>query len=315
MAWRIDLLAVAALPVRAGYAALWLAILVSLGGALGLASVTGWWATDPSGTVADVLGIDGPDAPDLDRRRAGAVVAMTSRCMAARGLPYPAVVEAPPWVPDASLDPEAWAARWGFGVSTSLSGPAASASTPAAPDPLAALLTTQGPAERARYVAALHGTEHTPGCLARATDAVYGLRERLLAPLRGPLGTLDTAIDRDPAMRVVRNAWGSCVRRAVEPLDRFPDPPERERLAERLIAWFAARAGDTGDAASRVALAGLERRTAVDVARCELTFSAGRARVAQPHEAAFVAAHRPELLAIGASIRATEAGYPATVDP
>lgn len=315
MARRVHLLAVVVVPVRAGYAAVWLAVLLSVGGVFGLAAIAEWWHGSAPRTVARALGLDGPDAPELDRRRAAAVAALTAGCMGEHGLPYPAIPEAPLVIPDASLDPEAWAARWGFGVSTSVGTSTAARTETLAEDPVATLLASADATERERYVQVLHGTEQDPGCLGRATEAVYGLRERLLQPVRGALEALDASIETDAAMGAVRSTWVTCTGQATEPLGLPREAPDRRRLPGRLLAWFGERSATVTAVADRDALVALERRVAVDVARCETAFVAGRASVAEPHEAAFVAAHRQALEAIGASIRATEAAYPSAAMP
>lgn len=302
--------------MRAGYAAFGLGVLLSIGGVLALGAITPTVPGYPVESVNAVLGLDGPDAADLDGRRAAAVAALIARCMAAHGLPYPTAVEAPPAIPDASLDPEAWAARWGFGVSASLGQVSDAADQvapedPAAPDPVAAFLAERDPTERARYRDALYGTAPAAGCQPQATETVYGLRPRLLAPLRADLEALEASIEADPAMRPVRDAWTHCASLAVRELALGPEATHRERLPGRLLAWFGARAHAVSDTAARDALFTLERRVAVAVARCEQGFVTARARVAGPHESSFVAAHRAALEAIGAAIRQAEAAYPA----
>src|SRR4029453_5545274 len=102
--------------MRAAYAALILGILSGLVLATGVLSGRGH--TEAS-TIAGVLALDRP-GEDLDRRRAEAVAALVARCMAGLGLTWTPWVEPTPTVPDAELDPAAWAARWGFGVSTTV---------------------------------------------------------------------------------------------------------------------------------------------------------------------------------------------------
>ena len=83
---------------------------------------------------------------DLDRRRADAVAILTTRCMAAHGLAWAARPELPRQIPDAELDPVAWAERWGFGVSTSVGAVA----PPDEPDPAMTQLAALPQADRSR---------------------------------------------------------------------------------------------------------------------------------------------------------------------
>jgi hypothetical protein len=297
--------------VRAGYLAVALAVLGSL--VVGL--IAGWTgARDPGpGPIAVALGLAGPDDPRLDRRRALAVAEATTTCMAALGLSYTAEPESAVTIPDADLDPVAWAARWGFGVSTSIAVPSPSAD----PDAGRAAADRPGPlgvAEGGRTAAALYGDARTPGCHTKATEAVYGLRERLLAPLHGELASVERAVEGDPAMNEERDRWRACVTPAAATFGASATSVRRDAFVGRLLDAVADRTEQartsTVGAGTLAHVQALERRVAVSVAMCEAAFATARAHVAAPHEMAFVDRHRADLARIGAAIRLTEASYP-----
>lgn len=283
--------------MRAAY----LALLLGLAGGLGLARAV--LSDPPPSTVAAALGLDDDD---IDARRAAAVALLTSACMHAHGFDWLPIVDPLPSVPDASLGPLDWADRWGFGVSTMVDLP-----VPAAvPDPNLEALDRMPSADQARVREALHGTADRPGCAQTATADVYGLRDRLLAPIRAALTALDAEIAADPAARVAIAAWSACVAPVSQGVS-----VERRTLAVALIERFGSRvAGTGGDPPQLHAIQAEERHVAGVVARCDAAFTAARAAVAAAHEAAFVADHRAELDELGASIRAAEAAWP-TVPP
>jgi hypothetical protein len=286
--------------VRAGYGAIALAaVLITIIGSVAMSA-----GPAPPATLAAALAFDAPgSAGTLDRRREAAVAERTAECMAALGLAYEPVPEPPPQIPDAELDPVAWSARWGFGVSTS----ATWAAGRPRPDPNAAYAAGLAPGPRDRYRAALYGDGRTPGCIAAATDRVLGLRARVLAPLRPDLDALHREVESDPAVRAAAATWRRCVTSATGIVD-----PERASLGARLVAAFVARL-----ATSDIALPALqveERRVATAVARCESEYSAARMRAAAPHEARFVRRHWPRLRAITQVIRDAEAALP-TLSP
>jgi hypothetical protein len=70
--------------------------------------------------LAEYLGWRDAQTPELAAREARVVQHRIDACMAALGLPYREFVEPPPGIPDADLGPRDWAAKWGFGVSTSV---------------------------------------------------------------------------------------------------------------------------------------------------------------------------------------------------
>jgi hypothetical protein len=259
----------------------------------------------PPRTIVDALAapLDG----GLAERRTWAVEASTHACMHALGLPYTPRSDPLPTIPDAHLDPVAWAERWGFGIATSV-GVAPSL---VAADPDARYLAGLQGSARARYVAALYGNgSGQGGCHGSAIDAVHGLRDRELAPLRGPLARLERAIAADPARPTVMAAWDACVCALG-----IPDA-DRATLIERMRASFTDRAARVQpDRRLLDAVAADERRVAAGIARCEAAHETQMAVVVAPHEARFVAMHRALLARIGARIRAAEASYPVSPPP
>jgi hypothetical protein len=207
-------------------------------------------------------------------------------------------------VPDEALDPVAWAARWGFGISTAVDAP------PSAPlqDPNAAYAAGLAAEQRRAYADALHGAAGRAGCAARATREVMDVRTRALEPLEGELGALEAAIDADPASTTMTAAWRGCVSSLGVPA------PERGTLSIRLIERYASRLRALDGRAGLARLQADERRAGTQAARCDVAFVVGRASVAAPYERAFVVRHRDELDRIGAAIRSAEAAWP-TIPP
>ena len=281
--------------VRAAYAALLLGIV----GGLGLATAVLSGARTPA-TVAAALGVD--DGPGLDRRRAVAVAALTTACMRRDGLEWVAIREPIPSVPDGDLDPIAWADRWGFGVATMANAPASSP----APDPNLQALERMPVAAQTVIRAALHGTDTDPGCAEQATQEVYGLRERALAPLRPALEELAASVDADPRIVSAVASWRGCVAQVGRGIAL-----ERRTLAGALLERAVARLDDVrADRAELGSVQRDERRDAGVLARCEAAFTDARARVAPRYEAPFVARYADQLMSIGAAIRAAEAAWP-----
>jgi hypothetical protein len=285
--------------VRAAYAALILGIASGLILATGVLS--GGSRARPA-TVAATLALDA--GVDIDRRRAEAVAVLVARCMARYGFSWEPWVEPAPSPPDADVGPVEWAERWGFGISTT-----AGLRQPAlAGDPNLARLGSMGPDERDALRAAMHGTGQG-GCQAGATAEVYGLRDRLIAPLRPALDELETRIAADPAAGTVLAGWRRCVAPVAGGLvlDRRRLPAA---LMTRVSDRLAALGSTTTAVAGLAALQAEERLVAATLAGCETAFSAGRTAVAAPHEAAFVADHEQALDAIGVAIRDAEASLP-----
>ena len=292
--------------MRAAYAAL----LLGLVG--GLALATGVLSSGPSpppATVANALGLDVPGS-DIERRRGEAVAVLVARCMTRHGFAWTPWVEPPPTVPDADLAPIPWAERWGFGISTVVGR-----SQPVQPgDPNLTSLVGLAPDERDALHRALYGDGAGPGCQAVATDEVYGLRERSIAPLRPALDALDARIAADPEAATLVSTWRTC----VAPLTRGMSTIERAGLPARVMASISDRLAGLGRTPGAIAalavLQAEERRAAAVLARCEAAFSAGRSVVAAPYEAAFTLEHGDALRRIGAEIRVAEAALP-TVPP
>jgi hypothetical protein len=246
--------------------------------------------------------LDLPGGPELDRRRASAVALRTASCMTAAGHPFQPWVEPPPVIPDADLDPIAWAERWGFGISTAdepLPGPAI--------DPNLARIAALPTAQRLRATEDLFGSDARAGCQPLAADHVYGLRERVLLPLRPGLTALGARIEADPVVVAARAGWLDCVAPWIPP--GAPGPSGAGDL-EPVRAWFAWRAAIAVDADVRQAVELDERRVAAAFARCDVRLHEDRRRAASPHEQAFVSVHRVELDELAAIIRREEAGYP-----
>lgn len=284
--------------MRAAYAAL------SLGSLAGLALASAILAGvhGPPATVAAALGLDAPDPPGLAERRAMAVATLTADCMARRGLRWAPIPDPVPSFPDPDLEPVAWADRWGFGISTTIGAPGPEA----VPDANLATMAGASEATRDRYAVALDGDAGRGGCRTIATEAVHGLRDRLLTPLRGALAELDRAIAADPRMAAAVAVWARC----VAPIARG-HAPDRRTLAAALTTDVGRTLSTPGPLAPRLRrIREEERRIAGRLARCEVAYASRRAAVAARHEAAFVTAHRVALEAIGAAIRAAEAALP-----
>jgi hypothetical protein len=256
--------------------------------------------TRSEGPLAAALGLSG--GPELDRRRATTVAVLTATCMTAAGHPFQPWVEPPPLVPDADLDPIAWAERWGFGISTAdepLPGPAI--------DPNLATIAALPTAQRLEATRDLFGSADQVGCQPQATDRVYGLRERVLRPLRPGLTALGVRIEADPVVIDARAGWVDCV---TPWLPHEAPGPSGSGDLEPLRAWFARRAATAVDAAMRRVVQADERRAAAAVARCDERLQRDRRRGAARHEQAFVSRHRAELGRLAAVIRREEAAYP-----
>jgi hypothetical protein len=282
--------------MRAAYGALTL----GLAAGLWLATMVLSSAGHRPRTVEEALGLRAAGA-ELDSRRAAAVAVLTAACMRGFGLSWLPVPDAPPAIPDPDLGPVAWADRWGFGVSTIPARPAGSAD-----DPNLGAIATLPEAVRSRYRATLHGSAGQPGCQETAREAVYGLRDRLLRPLRSELDALDAAVTADPTQGRAVAVWRGCVGRVADGL-----PIDRRSLPNALLQRFAARASDVERGSPRLRdIQEDERRVAGVLARCEETYTDARTRIAAHYEAAFVLRHETALRAVGDAIRAAEAALP-----
>ena len=281
--------------MRAAYFALVLGVV----GGLGLATAVLSDAAGRPVTVAAAL--DLPADRVLDERRSVAVAALTTACMRRLGLDWVPVPEPVPTVRDADLDPVAWADRWGFGISTTAAAPSPSAVA----DPNLAAIAAMPVAAQSVYRAALHGAAGRPGCHETANATVYGLRGRLLAPLRPSLAALEAEVASDPAMTRALAKWHDCVAGvgAGSTIDRRSLPGA---LLQRFVIRSSA-ATDTGDLSE---LQADERRVAGVVARCEVAYAEAKTAASAPHEARFVAKNRDALRAIGDAIRSAEMALP-----
>lgn len=276
-------------------------LVLAIVGGLGLAAAVLWGGPPRPTTVAEVLGLE-PTGPELEARRANAVAALIADCMQRLGLSRRPVPEPAPDILDPELDPVAWADRWGFGISTTADRPP----PPGVADPNLSMLASLPPAAQRRYRLALQGSTGHPGCHEMATERVYGLRDRLLQPVRAELDRLDADIDADPGTAKALATWRGCVAEVSSgyTIDRRTLPGA---LMERFANGTAASRG------GRVALRALqseERRVAGVIARCEVAYGAARRQVAARHEARFIATHQEVLVKLGAAIRAAEVALP-----
>jgi hypothetical protein len=281
--------------VRAAY----LALLLGLVGGLGLATAVLSEAADRPTTVAAALGLRSDAA--LDDRRSVAVAVLTAACMRRLGLDWAHTVEPAPTIPNADLDPIAWADRWGFGISTAVAQP----SVPPDTDPNLAAVAAMPVAAQSVYRAALHGATGRSGCHETANATVYGLRDRLLAPLRPSLDALEAEIASDPGALRALGSWHDCVAgvSAGATIDR-------RSLPGALVQRFIGRMSAPIDSGDLPALQAEERRVAGVLARCEVGYADAKATAAARHETMFVARHREVLRTIGDAIRAAEAALP-----
>jgi hypothetical protein len=242
-----------------------------------------------------------------ERRRDEAVEAFTAACMRRAALPYTPWVPTAP-IPDADLDPVAWAERWGFGISTSLDP---SAGVQADPDPNRVYADTLPPGARARYDVALDGPA-PGGCRRAANEGVRGLRDRLVAPLEDDLAAMRRAIAGDPAGFVAGQAWRRCVATAgIHGADRASTIP----ALMRGLATDLARLIASGPRTALTDLQDEERRLATAAARCEMAYASAMTAVRDVYERRFVAEHRTQLDRIREAVARSEAAWPALPPP
>jgi hypothetical protein len=174
---------------------------------LAIASATGVGRSERAVGLADYLGWREARTPAMATQEAQAVQHRIAACMAALGLPYIEFVEPAPEIPDQDLGPRDWAAKWGFGISTSVG---VADPRPPVADPNLAHIETLPPAEGDAYRAALFGTASSRGCGGDANDAIYGRHDRLLAGLAPDLGALEEQIAGDPRTVDADARWRSC---------------------------------------------------------------------------------------------------------
>jgi hypothetical protein len=199
----------------------------------------------------------------------------------------------------------AWADRWGFGVATLVGeGPASGPTEAASPSPVP---PSTEDADTSAVRRALIGGPGKPGCRRTATETVYGLRDRLLRPLRSELDALQRAVEADVGLGHALTAWRTCVAPVSDGLTL-----DRRSLPSALIRRSADRLAGlrSGDPEALRRLQAAERREAGIAARCEVAYTTARTAVAGPYEARFVARHRASLEAIGRAISAAEAALP-----
>jgi hypothetical protein len=163
--------------------------------------------SEPSVGLADYLGWRDARTPAMTALEAQAVQHRIAACMAALGLPYTEFVEPAPAIPDQDLGPREWAAKWGFGVSTSVG---VADPRPPVADPNLAHIETLPSADGEAYRAALFGTASSPGCSSDANDAVYGRHDRLLVELAAELAELEEGIAGDPRTLDADADWLAC---------------------------------------------------------------------------------------------------------
>ena len=299
MARRDAVHAAALAAVRAAFGA----ILFGLVGGVGLATAVLSSAGDRPTTVEAALGIH--DDPTLDRRRADAVAVLTADCMQERGLPWLAVPEPAPQLPDPDLEPVEWARRWGFGLSTMVGAPP----------------RHRRPRTRTwqRPTGPIHRREPRTG--GRSMDRMGRAAVMTSPPMRSSV--CETGSWRPCGMPSTSSMRGSRLTRprgepslpgaGVSGRSRQGSPPIVDRW--QALCWDdTTPASGTWPVCARsrdsLPLQADERRVATVVAECELAYAAARAAAAAPHEATFVAEHHGALTTIGAAIRAAEAALP-----
>ncbi len=263
--------------------------------ALAIAVSVGPWPGLPPVGVADYLGWRDERTPEHAAREARVVQRRIADCMAALGLTYREYVEPPPDIPDAELGPRDWAAKWGFGVSTSVGVVHA---TPPAADPNLAYIDSLASEPREAYRAALFGSDGRPGCNAKANAAVYGRHDRLLTGLAADLADLETRIARDPRTVEADTGWMACVSSAsFRPSSRERFGPEAiDLLTRRLEAIMGPPPGDPGfDRSALARLQALEIELAVRGFDCDEGVRPVSEAVRLEHEARFVEDHRAAL--------------------
>ena len=155
------------------------------------------------------------------------------------------------------------------------------------------------------YRAALHGATDRPGCHETASATVYGLRDRLLAPLRPSLDALEAEVAADPVALRALAGWHDCVADVSGGATI-----DRRSLPGAVMQRFIGRVSALRDSRDLPALQAEERRVAGVLARCEVRYVEAKAAAAARHETVFLASHRAALQAIGGAIRAAEAALP-----
>jgi hypothetical protein len=245
--------------------------------------------------LAAYLGWRDARTPELAAREARVVQHRIAACMGTLGLPYREFVDPPPAIPDADLGPREWAAKWGFGVSTSVGFVNA---MPPATDPNLAYIDSLVPSDRETYRAALFGSATKPGCNGQANALVYGRHDRLLAGLAPDLARLEDQVVGDARSVEADAGWMACIAtESFRPSGRRRFGQEAiDLLTRRLEAIMGPPPGDPD--VDRSALAGLqtfEIKLALRGIDCDEQVRAVTEAVRLEAESRFVDAHRAAL--------------------
>jgi hypothetical protein len=274
--------------------------------------------------LADYLGWRDAQTPELAAREAHVVQHRIAACMGALGLPYREFVEPPPEIPDADLGPRDWAAKWGFGVSTSVGVVNA---TPPAADPNLAYIDSLTREQGETYRAALFGSATEPGCNRPANELVYGRHDRLLARLAPDLARLDGQIAHDARIVDADARWTACIATAsFRPSSRQHFGQEAiDLLTRRLEAIMGPPPGDPDvDVTALARLQAFEIDLALRGFDCDEAVRAVSEAVRLEHESRFVDDHRAALddmrvqavrLDAGLGLAPGEAADPVSFEP
>ncbi len=245
--------------------------------------------------LADYLGWRDSGTPAMADREAQAVQHRIGACMAALGLPYIEFVEPELEIPDQDLGPRDWAAKWGFGISTSVG---VAHPRLAAPDPNLSHVEALPLPEGESYRAALFGTASSPSCIRDANDAIYGRHDRLLAGLAPALTGLEEGIAADPRTVDADARWRSCATSsALRPSSRRAFGREAiDEIGRRLEAIMGPPPGVADfDRNALERLQALEIDIALRGIDCDDVVRPVLESVRLEYEARFVEAHRAEL--------------------
>ena len=191
--------------------------------------------------------------------------------------------------------PRAWAAKWGFGVSTSVGVVSA---TPPAADPNLAYVDSLTPAQGEAYRAALFGSSTEPGCNRQANELIYGRHDRLLAGLAPDLARLEDQIAHDARIVDADARWMACIATAsFRPSSRQHFGQEAiDLLTRRLEDIMGPPPGDPDvDVSALARLQAFEIDLALRGFDCDEGVRAVSEAVRLEHESQFVDDHRAAL--------------------